>query len=151
MLQPATPPPMMTAWASSRMLHRIRDAVCSTPCEIEEVRPSRRREASAGRRNVPDVDPSSPAAEIVEEARRVTTAAQQEQIALKLTGGLGIYFHAPSARAAPFRREYRDLDFVGLSAQRVRSEEHTSELQSLAYLVCRLLLEKKKKNKQLSL
>src|SRR2546425_1343519 len=30
-------------------------------------------------------------------------------------------------------------------AQRRRSEEHTSELQSLAYLVCRLLLEKKKK------
>src|SRR2546425_6702054 len=29
-----------------------------------------------------------------------------------------------------------------------RSEEHTSELQSLAYLVCRLLLEKKKKNKR---
>src|SRR3989441_322465 len=28
----------------------------------------------------------------------------------------------------------------------IRSEEHTSELQSLAYLVCRLLLEKKKKN-----
>src|SRR2546423_3441408 len=27
----------------------------------------------------------------------------------------------------------------------VRSEEHTSELQSLAYLVCRLLLEKKKR------
>src|SRR2546425_7868895 len=31
-----------------------------------------------------------------------------------------------------------------------RSEEHTSELQSLAYLVCRLLLEKKKKNKQVT-
>src|SRR2546425_8800975 len=30
--------------------------------------------------------------------------------------------------------------------QAVRSEEHTSELQSLAYLVCRLLLEKKKKS-----
>src|SRR2546425_5669584 len=29
-----------------------------------------------------------------------------------------------------------------------RSEEHTSELQSLAYLVCRLLLEKKKKKEQ---
>src|SRR5205823_6909661 len=29
----------------------------------------------------------------------------------------------------------------------LRSEEHTSELQSLAYLVCRLLLEKKKKRK----
>src|SRR5687767_15493608 len=29
-------------------------------------------------------------------------------------------------------------------ARGLRSEEHTSELQSLAYLVCRLLLEKKK-------
>src|SRR2546425_8997315 len=31
-----------------------------------------------------------------------------------------------------------------LGQQTLRSEEHTSELQSLAYLVCRLLLEKKK-------
>src|SRR2546425_12570852 len=39
---------------------------------------------------------------------------------------------------------------VRLQRRRVeeqRSEEHTSELQSLAYLVCRLLLEKKKKTK----
>src|SRR5258706_12127659 len=34
---------------------------------------------------------------------------------------------------------------------RRRSEEHTSELQSLTNLVCRLLLEKKKKKKKLSL
>src|SRR2546425_7647450 len=34
------------------------------------------------------------------------------------------------------------------SALPKRSEEHTSELQSLAYLVCRLLLEKKKKDKE---
>src|SRR5687767_15614695 len=33
---------------------------------------------------------------------------------------------------------------VGFTTQASRSEEHTSELQSLAYLVCRLLLEKKK-------
>src|SRR5205823_15092265 len=32
-----------------------------------------------------------------------------------------------------------------------RSEEHTSELQSLAYLVCRLLLEKKKKKQTVHL
>src|SRR5687767_15707978 len=32
-----------------------------------------------------------------------------------------------------------------LPLELARSEEHTSELQSLAYLVCRLLLEKKKK------
>src|SRR2546425_7942294 len=34
----------------------------------------------------------------------------------------------------------------GDAAFTARSEEHTSELQSLAYLVCRLLLEKKKYN-----
>src|SRR2546425_2734849 len=34
---------------------------------------------------------------------------------------------------------------VAWSGDTARSEEHTSELQSLAYLVCRLLLEKKKK------
>src|SRR3712207_8784620 len=33
----------------------------------------------------------------------------------------------------------------------VRSEEHTSELQSRQYLVCRLLLEKKKKSKELEI
>src|SRR3712207_8147995 len=32
----------------------------------------------------------------------------------------------------------------------IRSEEHTSELQSRQYLVCRLLLEKKKKNHTLT-
>src|SRR3712207_7135465 len=36
----------------------------------------------------------------------------------------------------------------GPDVARVRSEEHTSELQSRQYLVCRLLLEKKKKNEQ---
>src|SRR2546422_3269367 len=36
---------------------------------------------------------------------------------------------------------------VALAAS-VRSEEHTSELQSRLHLVCRLLLEKKKKHKQ---
>src|SRR3712207_7295672 len=35
---------------------------------------------------------------------------------------------------------------VGLDALELRSEEHTSELQSRQYLVCRLLLEKKKNN-----
>src|SRR2546425_9161583 len=36
-------------------------------------------------------------------------------------------------------------DSFHLDTIRTRSEEHTSELQSLAYLVCRLLLEKKKR------
>ena len=38
------------------------------------------------------------------------------------------------------RRREQTYDYQG------RSEEHTSELQSLAYLVCRLLLEKKKED-----
>src|SRR5687767_15214313 len=36
------------------------------------------------------------------------------------------------------------VDVYALGVTLFRSEEHTSELQSLAYLVCRLLLEKKK-------
>src|SRR2546425_451882 len=44
----------------------------------------------------------------------------------------------PGARLPGSRRPW-----AGPTA--TRSEEHTSELQSLAYLVCRLLLEKKKK------
>src|SRR4029079_1735775 len=36
------------------------------------------------------------------------------------------------------------LALVAINFASVRSEEHTSELQSLAYLVCRLLLEKNK-------
>src|SRR2546430_3712204 len=38
-------------------------------------------------------------------------------------------------------------DEAAIDADLVRSEEHTSELQSQSNLVCRLLLEKKKKNK----
>src|SRR2546425_3863721 len=46
---------------------------------------------------------------------------------------------APAARHGPRPANREDQG-------RSRSEEHTSELQSLAYLVCRLLLEKKKQN-----
>src|SRR3989441_9710333 len=64
---------------------------------------------------------------------------------------LGLCHPGPRLRGAPAIHE------SGVRAESVferaapsgdpRSEEHTSELQSLAYLVCRLLLEKKKKNK----
>src|SRR3712207_7538167 len=40
----------------------------------------------------------------------------------------------------------RARDRLARRADPVRSEEHTSELQSRQYLVCRLLLEKKKRN-----
>src|SRR3712207_7269725 len=59
-----------------------------------------------------------------------------------------------SAGARKRRRRARPRTGSGLtscsqanSPRNFRSEEHTSELQSRQYLVCRLLLEKKKKNK----
>src|SRR3712207_7504689 len=41
--------------------------------------------------------------------------------------------------------ENKIIDDENLTSREIRSEEHTSELQSRQYLVCRLLLEKKKK------
>src|ERR1041384_8760722 len=53
--------------------------------------------------------------------------------------------------ALPISKEPREAGIDGSVVQHLppaikRSEEHTSELQSLAYLVCRLLLEKNKYN-----
>src|SRR3712207_6927146 len=50
----------------------------------------------------------------------------------------------PRAYPGQRRRGHTDQSSVALAAVE-RSEEHTSELQSRQYLVCRLLLEKKKK------
>src|SRR5229473_4019651 len=47
----------------------------------------------------------------------------------------------------PCREHFAQVQEILKSVGVERSEEHTSELQSLAYLVCRLLLEKKKKKK----
>src|SRR2546425_5941857 len=65
-------------------------------------------------------------------------------------GGVELGRDQPLGERQPFAHRTQHL---GRAAQRVgvlhaRSEEHTSELQSLAYLVCRLLLEKKKKLQQ---
>src|SRR2546425_6228625 len=71
-------------------------------------------------------------------------------------------FRSPLGGASEARRRFRGGEGAGARKARARSrggrgaqhphdrrsEEHTSELQSLAYLVCRLLLEKKKKRRQ---
>src|SRR5690348_18081324 len=59
--------------------------------------------------------------------------------ALPICGKYGINFNSLDCHK---RYEAADHFFIE------RSEEHTSELQSPVHLVCRLLLEKKKKNKQ---
>src|SRR5947209_20587797 len=64
--------------------------------------------------------------------------------------GIGTSDHADGKSFRPAVRTGKRV--AEWSAERVyeilRSEEHTSELQSRQYLVCRLLLEKKKKKKQ---
>src|SRR5436853_2482115 len=54
-------------------------------------------------------------------------------------------FRSCSTRSSGSRRRTTPCRFAAHAAR--RSEEHTSELQSLRHLVCRLLLEKKKKKK----
>src|SRR3712207_6977338 len=73
---------------------------------------------------------------------------------------LNSYFHMPFAEGARIEvvseLEYEEILFYYYADYEefdelddgLRSEEHTSELQSRQYLVCRLLLEKKKKTKE---
>src|SRR3712207_7229749 len=56
--------------------------------------------------------------------------------------------HEPAPGHGPPLRGQCSLRAAGGDRPPLRSEEHTSELQSRQYLVCRLLLEKKKKIKQ---
>src|SRR2546425_4129570 len=60
-------------------------------------------------------------------------------------GPQGQYVSTPTASETSSKRPPPRLWKSALP--KMRSEEHTSELQSLAYLVCRLLLEKKKKHR----
>src|SRR2546425_8534016 len=55
-----------------------------------------------------------------------------------------------NGNADPLRIGTELVRVARTSSVPIRSEEHTSELQSLAYLVCRLLLEKKKKTMKYS-
>src|SRR2546425_8674545 len=62
------------------------------------------------------------------------------------TQGVRAQLGAATGRTIPIGDYHAAASGEGFtSAWQGRSEEHTSELQSLAYLVCRLLLEKKKK------
>src|SRR2546425_5187392 len=74
------------------------------------------------------------------------------RIARGVSGRVAASAATVSVRAGEYGRGIRVAGADGPPVHRTfadraeqRSEEHTSELQSLAYLVCRLLLEKKKK------
>src|SRR5690348_8515211 len=63
----------------------------------------------------------------------------------RLTRRIAALLARPGPWTLPRIRRY--LGWPQVSARTLRSEEHTSELQSPVHLVCRLLLEKKKNNK----
>src|SRR5699024_8472429 len=67
-------------------------------------------------------------------------------VGLQLVGMIGALNHAPARFGSFFHLMgalHTHIIFLGLPDFLVRSEEHTSELQSRFDLVCRLLLEKK--------
>src|SRR5258708_37187858 len=84
--------------------------------------------------------------------------ATTEIYTLSLHDALPIYLGPVAARRGVRRahqsargRDERDRGGLLVPGRRARSEEHTSELQSPDHLVCRLLLEKKKKRNHIDL
>src|SRR5215217_8218168 len=69
-----------------------------------------------------------------------------EQVVRRLSADIAAGRLAPGERLPSERDLARALGVGRASVREARSEEHTSELQSRQYLVCRLLLEKKKKS-----
>src|SRR2546429_1114535 len=69
--------------------------------------------------------------------------ATTEIYTLSLHDALPIYLSSRKRIPSASKRSKRPIRWSPLP--RIRSEEHTSELQSRLHLVCRLLLEKKKK------
>src|SRR2546425_8870519 len=86
-----------------------------------------------GRYSAYRASPVEVAGEKVRQALMPEVQARREHV----EWGDGEEIGVERRRALAVREQY------GSSDRHERSEEHTSELQSLAYLVCRLLLEKK--------
>src|SRR5258707_8508137 len=74
--------------------------------------------------------------------RRRTTGNHSSAVRKRVSAGVVI--KPVLADEPPQREQRRRADQAGNAFADGRSEEHTSELQSRQYLVCRLLLEKKK-------
>jgi hypothetical protein len=58
-----------------------------------------------------------PLADPIAEGSRVIDAADERELTLRLIGGTAINRHAETAREEPFKRGYRDVDFVGTRAE----------------------------------
>src|SRR5258708_29359264 len=78
------------------------------------------------------------------DAEQIALAGGRDLALLVLVGEIHEHLHFDAARSVQHPRCH--LRPRTAAPWRLRSEEHTSELQSPDHLVCRLLLEKKKQN-----
>src|SRR5258706_4519399 len=76
-----------------------------------------------------------------------TTLFRSRKLTIFFTAEQRVDFRALVRDLAGLFRTRIELRQIGARDEAKRSEEHTSELQSLTNLVCRLLLEKKKQNR----
>src|SRR5699024_137736 len=109
--------------------------VTADPAEREEPRPESTKEAVA--RETPAARATSARVTV---PRRAGTGA-----AVPGSSCVRDIVVSPSRSAARRRGSAYRCESTGRGAQNRRSEEHTSELQSRFEIVCRLLLEKKKR------
>src|SRR2546425_4957413 len=79
------------------------------------------------------------------ELRSILAQMQRERVAFEaLTNAARESAQNLTQLTQPLTDAQKTVSELQARVKSLRSEEHTSELQSLAYLVCRLLLEKKK-------
>jgi len=69
------------------------------------------------------VTQTEPKSDPIEEAQRVVETADERDLTVRLIGGTAINRHAESAREEPFKRGYRDVDFV------IRREEEDGAVE----------------------
>src|SRR3989449_5509616 len=102
--------------------------------------------ADAGARGVVYSSDTEPCDAVVALARGADTLIHEATFPDRDRGRFGVHSTAGEAGAVAARAGVRRLILAHIEADyHDRSEEHTSELQSRLHLVCRLLLEKKKK------
>src|SRR3989441_2545834 len=149
-------PPEPMASSSRRILtprgRRPTDPTWCRSTSSPELSASRSRSGSGRGERRQCVRKLAPASErLVERGKRVL--ALEAAAVRQLADNLDVAFAraVEILAAAKGRVIVSGVGKSGLIARKIaatRSEEHTSELQSLAYLVCRLLLEKKKKKQK---
>jgi len=64
----------------------------------------------------------------VKETERLLEGAKERDLSIRLMGGLAIWHHCETARRAPFKRDYRDIDLVGLKSQFAKIDQFMKDM-----------------------